>query len=188
MGKGDNKVEDQYGRRVNYIVGTPKTVSVTKALVADANYAAGDVLSESKTAGTVWTFEEIARTNGGKGYITKAQIILETTNLTPRITLFLYKATPTCELNDNAAHDGVVHADEANYVGKIPFPALSTLPTTGGGDSEAVATPSTIGNLPLEFECASDADDLIGVVVLEDAETGEVDGDELIIKLTVEQY
>lgn len=186
MADGDKALEDK-GRQLVPIVGSTKTVSVTKALVADANYAIGDVVSESKTTGTVWLFPGIARNNGGSGYIVKAQAILETTNLTPRIMLFLYKAAPTCELNDNEAHDGVVHADEANYIGKILIPAMETLPTDGGGDSEAVATPSDASHLPLEFECASDADDLLGVAVLMDAVTGEVDGDELIIKLTVEQ-
>ena len=185
---GRQIVTDSGHPRLGSVTGILKTVSVTKALVADGNYTGGDVLSESKSGGTAWTFAAIARENGGKGYITKVQAILETTNLTPRLEIFYYKATPTCELDDNAVHDGVVHADEANFIGSVIVPALKTRPTTGGGDSENVATPNNASNLPLEFECASDADDLIAVAVILDDEAGENAGDELIIKTTVEQY
>ncbi len=162
--------------------GKLKTISVTKALVGGA-CSAEDILSESVSAGTYWTFAAIARVNGGKGYITKAHAICETTAITPRLTLFLFNATPTCAKNDNVANTALLHADLAKYVGKIDFPAMEDL---GTGDSEAVATPSTYGNLPLEFECASDADDLIGVLVARDAVTPGA-GDDMTVRLTVEQ-
>ena len=162
------------------------TVSVTKALESAAAYTAEDVLSETDTAsaGTAWTFSTIAKVNGGTGYIVKAQAICETTAVTPRLTLFLFNATPTCELDDNAANTALLHADLANYVGKIDFPAMEDL---GTGDSEAMATPSTYGNLPLAFQCATAADDLIGVVVTRDAFTNTATND-LSIILAAEQY
>lgn len=155
-----------------------KTVSVTKALAAAANYAAEDVLSESASAGTVWTFNML----GGSGYITKAQAICETTALTPRLTLFLFKTLPTSELNDNVANTALLHADLAKYIGKIDFPALEDI----GGDSEAVATPNTNGNLPLAFDCASVTDTLYGILVTRDAITGETATDDMTIILTVD--
>ncbi len=166
------------------VAGTQKTVSVTKACAAAGDYAAEDVLSESAAAGTAWTFAAVARENGASGYVVKAHVICETTALTPRLRLFLFNAAPTCNLNDNVANDALVHADEANYVGYIDFPAMNDV----GGDSEAIATPSTSGNLPLAFTCATAADDLIGVLVTRDAITGETATDDYIIKLTVEQY
>ena len=168
------------------LVSTEKvTVSVTKALVAAANYDANDVMSENASSGTAWTFSGVVSGNGGSGTIVKAIALLETTNLTPGLTLFLFTALPTSVLNDNVANTAVLHADEANFVGRITFPALSDL---GTGDSEAIVTPSlTSGNIPLTFNCATGDSALYGVVVTRDAITGETAGDELIIKLTVER-
>ena len=158
-------------------------VSVTKALAAAGDYAAGDVLSESVSTGTAWTFSGVVKQNGCSGEITKAQAICETTALTPRLTLYLFTATPTAQLNDNAANTALLHADLANYVGKIDFVAMEDL----GGDSETIATPSTLGNLPLSFTCASDANDLYGILVTRDAITGESAGDDMTVNLTIEQ-
>lgn len=170
---------------VGLVSGVLKTVSVTKALAAAANYAAEDVLSESTSAGTVWTFSAISRVNGAYGAIVKAVASLETTALSPRLTLYLFNAAPgTAELDDNKANTVVANADISKYVGRIDFPALEDL----GGNSEAIVTPSTIGNLPLAFQCASSADDLIGICVTRDAITGEAATDDLTINLTVEQY
>jgi len=160
------------------------TVSVTKALAAAAAYAIGDVLCENATTGVPWTFAAIAKVNGGTGYITKAHAISETTALTPRLTLFLFSATPTSEMDDNKANTALLHADLANYVGKIDLPAMEDV---GTGDSESMATPSTTGNLPLAFECATAADDLIGILVTRDAFT-QVATKDMAVRLTVEQY
>ncbi len=165
-------------------VGWAKTVSVTKALAAAGDYAAEDVMCESATTGVAWTFSAIARGYGTKGYITKAHAMWETTALTPRLTLYLFNAAPSTELDDNKANAAPAYADLSQYVGKIDFPAMEDL----GGMSEAVATPSTTGNLPLEFECASGADDLIGILVTRDIIDGEAAGESMTIRLTAEQY
>ncbi len=166
-------------------IGRQKTISVTKALASATAYNAGDVLSQSASAGTVWTFSAIARQNGASGYITKAHAICETTAVTPQLVLFLFTAAPTSTLNDHAANAALTHADLANYVGKIDFPAMETIGT--GGDSEAVTTPSTTGNLPLAFTCAATADDLYGILVTRGAFTNTATND-MIIRLTCEQY
>lgn len=167
-------------------VGSDKTtVSVTKALAAAANYAADDVLSENVSAGTAWTFSSAVRGNGESGTIVKAVALFETTALTPGLTLFLFSGTPTSEMDDNKANTAVLHADEANYLGRVTFPAMADL---GSGDSEAMVTPSlATGNLPLAFECASDDTAIYGIVVTRDSITGEAAGEELIIKLTIER-
>lgn len=164
--------------------GVQKTVSVTKALAAASQYHAEDVVSESAAAGTSWKFSAIARADGASGYITKAHVISETTAITPRLVLFIFTATPTSALNDHAANTAMLHADLANYVGKIDLPAMEDI---GTGDSESTATSSTTGNLPLAFTCAADADDLYAVVATRDAFT-QTAGDDLVIRLTVEQY
>ena len=162
------------------------TVTTTKALESAVAYSIGDVLSETDTddAGTDWDFDAVGKVNGGTGYISKAQAICETTAVTPRLTLFLFNVAPTCELDDNAANTALLHADLANYIGKIDFPAMEDL---GTGDSESVASPSTFGNLPLAFNCASADDALYGVAVTRDAFTNTATND-LTFKLTVEQY
>ena len=159
------------------------SVSTTKALAATGNYLAEDVLSENGATGTAWVFSNIVKANGCSGEIVKAQAISETTGLTPRLTLYLFTATPTSQLNDNAVNTALLHADLANYIGKIDFPAMEDL----GGDSETLATPSTQGNLPLSFNCASNANDLYGILITRDAITNEVAGDDMTIKLTIEQ-
>lgn len=171
---------------IKAVAGVLKTVGVTKVCEAEGSYAVGDVISETDTdgSGTPWTFPAIARTDGASGYITKVEIISETSGLTARLVLFLYTATPTCELDDNAANTATVWADRANRVGMISMPALEAIKT---GASEAVATPSTTGNLPMAFTCASTADDLIGVLVTRDA-FDQVDDKSIRIDLTVEQY
>ena len=160
------------------------TITVTKALAAAANYDAEDVLSESAGTGTAWTFAQAARSNGGSGAILAVYDIFQTTNLTPRLTVYWYKATPTCVLNDNVANTSVKNADKANYLGRTDISTMEDL----GGISESIATPSTVGNLPLVFTCASDADDIIGVVVTRDGFSDEIATDELSIVIVVEQY
>lgn len=161
------------------------TVSVTKEIQdsASAAYGAEDVVSEASSSGTAWTFSAIAKVNNGTGYIVKAQVISETTALTPRMTLYLFNATPTSELDDLASNTALLHADLAKYQGKIDFPAMEDV----GGDSEAIATPSTTGNLPLAFQCATAADDLIGILVTRDIFTQGAAKD-ITVVLTVEQY
>ena len=164
--------------------GVQKTVSVSQAIAAAGDYAAEDVMCSDATTGVPWTFAAVSRVDGGSGYITKAHAMWETTALAPRLTLYLFNATPTSEMDDNKANAAPAYADLAQYVGKIDFPAMEDL----GGMSEAEATPSTTGNLPLAFTCASGADDLIGILVTRDAITGETATDVLTIRLTAEQY
>ncbi len=159
-------------------------VSTTKALASATAYHAEDVLSEHASTGTDWDFAAVAKVNGGSGYIVKAQAVCETTAVTPRLTLFLFTTAPTSTNNDHAQNTALLHADLANYIGKIDFPAMEDL---GTGDSESVASPSTYGNLPLAFNCATAADDLYGVLVTRDAFTNTATND-MTITLVVEQY
>ena len=175
---GENWVEKD-----TVVRGVSKTISVTKEIAAAAGHSAEDVMCENATTGTPWTFAAIFRANNTGGYLTKAQAICERTAITARLTLYLFNATPTSELRDNVANTAPIHADAAKYLGKIDFPALEDL----GGDSVAAATSSTTGNLPLWVDAASDADDIIGILVSRDAVTLTAT-DEIILKLTVEQY
>ena len=132
-------------------------------------YTANDMILNSTATGTTIAFAAIAAGNGRSGYITKAQIVLGTSNITPRLTMFLFNAVPVGgTLQDNAANLHVQGTDEAKYIGKIDWVALENI---GSGNSQAIATPSTYGNVPLWFNCASAADDLYGVLVTRDTVT-----------------
>jgi len=166
------------------VVTAPATVvSAEMALAAAADYAAEDVLSNNVTTAVPWRFEHMARKKGGRGTITKAIALCSTTALTPGITLYLFREQPTSNLLDNVANTAVVTADRYKYIGQIAFPAMAEL----GGNSESVATPSTSGNLPLEFDCGPGDDGLYGVVVTRDAITGEVANMGLLITLFCRQ-
>ena len=164
------------------------SISVTKALTASGNYGAEDVLSESETngVGTAWTFANCGRVAGGKGRIVGAQALCETTAAWANVplTLYVFNATPTSELDDNAVNTAVIHADVSKYIGKIDLPAMSDL----GGDSEAIATPSTYGNLALEYQCAAGDTSLYAILVTGATVTGETAGDDMVVKLWVERY
>ena len=172
--------------RLGTVSGVLKTVSVVTTLASTAGaYVATDVMGAVTTGGAAWLFAEVARADGGYGYITKAVIDCEHESITPRITMFLFNAAPAnCELDDADVNTAPDCNDSTKYVGKIDFPALDSVGTT---DSTAIATPSTVGNLPLAFKCADTADDLHAVVVTRDAATITA-GDDLTIALTVEQY
>ncbi len=161
------------------------TVSAEKALIADGNYAANEVMSESKSGGTAWTFTKMARSNGGSGAITEAYVIFQqTTAITPRLTLFLFDATPTSNLNDNAANTAIIHADRTKNPRWIDLSATEDV----GGSQQAKAAISTVGGLPVYYTCAAGDDDLYGIVMTRDAITAESAGEILTIVLVVEQY
>ncbi len=155
--------------------------------VASKPAQTGGAENATNGAGTDWDFDAAGKVNGGSGYIVKAQTICETTAVTPRLTLFLFNAAPaagTAELDDHAANTAVVHSLVSTYVGKIDFPAMEDL---GTGDSEAIASPSTYGNLPLAYNCATADDALYGILVTRDAFTNTATND-MTITLVCEQY
>lgn len=165
------------------IGGRTITVAVTRTIAAAGDYAAEDVVSDSASAGTAITFDGICKTLGGAGYITNAGILLSTTGLTWRLRLYLYRVTPTTgELDDNKANTSVHTTDRPNYVRYIDFPAMTDV----GGNSETISTPSTIGGLPVSFNCASGDDALYGILVTRDAETSESANMTMVISLTSE--
>ena len=168
------------------IGGRTLTVALTRTLDASGgSYTAEDVVSDDDTAsgGTAITFDGIASKLGGAGYITNASILCSTTGLAWRLTLYLFRVTPTSgELDDNADNTSVHTTDRPNYIGKIDFPAMGDL----GGNSETDATPSTVGNLPISFNCASGDDALYGILVTNDAETSQATSMTIVISLTSE--
>ena len=159
-----------------------KSVSVTKALAAAVMYTAGDVMSESASAGTIWTFDGMVGKLGGSGEIVKAIALCETTGIVPALILYLFRAAPTSQLNDNIANTAVLHADAANFVGSISFPVMED---HGTGDSQSIATPGESAKIPMKFKCAAADDALYGVLVDSTGVTVVATND-MIITLTSE--
>ena len=155
-------------------------ISTTKKIAAAGNYDAEDVISNSATdgQGTPWEFPNV----GDSGVILKGRTFIQTTALTPRITLYLFSRRPTSEMDDAAANVAPSLADISFFVGQIDFPALEDL----GGVSASQATPSTSGNLPMTYGGCDGT--LYGIAVTRDAVTGETANDLMGITLEVEPY
>lgn len=161
-----------------------KTVTGSSSGRGLALYTANDVICDSTATGTTIAFAAVARENGGSGYITKANITLGTSGITPRLTMFLFNAVPVGgTLQDNAANLHPAGTDTGKFIGQIDWVGLDNV---GSGNAHAIATPSTYGNPPLAFNCAAGADDLFGVLVTRDTVTAGTNVT-ISIDLTVEQ-
>jgi len=157
-----------------------------KVLLADAAYVAGDVVSENVTiaAGAKpFVFRNVVRKEGGSGIIHDALILAQTTAVASVFSLFLHKATPTCELGDGVPNTAFLLADRHIAVVRIDFTACDDV---GAGMSETTATPSTYGKLPKAFTCQTGSRDLHGVLAIHNA-VDLLDDTVLRIVLMVEQ-
>jgi len=141
-------------------------VADEKIVVCSGAYDAGDVVSESTTAGTPWLFRNVVRENGGAGRIHDALVLAQTTAIASVFSMFLHKARPTCALNDDAANTAFILADKDIAVVRIDFTACDDV---GTGMSESTATPSTYGKLPKTFVCNPHSRDLYGVMAIHNA-------------------
>lgn len=158
-----------------------QTVTITQSKTRPANttaYAANDVISENASTGTAWSFSG----QGRSGLITGATLVTNKQSVTAAFTLFLFRATPTGVLNDNAANTSPVFAEASDYIGHIDFDAAESL---GSSSSWTLASPGTGGNLPLPFFTPSN-DTIYGVLVTRDVFTPD-SGQQFSITLTVER-
>lgn len=159
-------------------------VRVSKTRPADTTaYAAGDVISESTTAGADWDFADVAYGHGEGGYITKATLDY-TTAQTFGATLLLFGVALTSELDDNAGNTAPIVADVDNFIGAIAFDALVD---HGTGRSYSVAVPGGGQGIPLKFKCEASSRTIYGVLVTRDVFT-PASGDVVSIILEGEQF
>jgi len=173
---------DPKGRLISVSGVSRVSVSTTVAVPATTDYAAEDVLSDSASAGTSWTFSNVVAEEGGSGTIVNALCICQTTQVTHRPTLYLYNVVPTSNLNDNAGNAAPSWTDRAGYIGKITFPALSDK----GGATETEVNPGS-GGLPKPFVCGVTLRDIYGILITEDAITAESAGHSYLINLLIDQ-
>jgi len=173
--------------RIGTVSGVLKQVITTKAIDASLGaYAVGDVVNDDdcSTTATCWTFADVARVDGGYGYIVDATIFSDSEGIVPELTLLLFNATPTGQLTDNSANSNPDPADRLKWVGYIEFPAMEGFCCSA---SVALVSPSTVGHLPLAFKCAAADTSLYGVLYTKTAFT-QVATDDITIALLVEQY
>lgn len=142
-GRGAGPADD-YTQRVIIASDSPVspagyTSSASKPRSSDTNaYTAGDVLSESASAGTVWTFENLGP-SGGRIMLTSVSIRWDAAALPSGANTFrvhLYDAAPTA-INDNAAYD-LPSGDRTKYLGYVDIPPPSDLGATLWGQDDTV--------------------------------------------------
>jgi len=166
--------------------GLIKIASVTQAIDASLGaYAALDVVGADDCCTTnaiPWKFK-VSNTNGKSGYITKAELVNETENQAVRYDLLLFSATPHGELRDNANNTNPLKADMDIFIGVIPFQSSTAKGATVATYTQA--TPSTVGELPLHFQCNRGDKYIYGVLVTNTAYT-QTATDDIKITLTIE--
>ena len=157
-------------------------VSQTISIPATTNYTAEDVISDNASTGTYGTFSNVVASPGGSGTIVQAVCVVQTTNQAHRVTLLLFNAVPTSNLNDNAVNTAPAWADLAGYIGEINYPALNDR----GGASKAEVIPGE-GKLPKPFTCAVGSKDIYYIAITEDAFTNEAADDDYNFAILVDQ-
>ena len=125
----------------------------------DANpYQIGDVVSNSTGATTMMTFDNVARVNGGSGWITAAMAYTDKKDSVQNLELLLFKVSTVTPAVDNAP-DKTLWANRTYYVGTIDFGAF--VPGTDAANSTgARAEPNYSVRIP--FACDTNDDALYG--------------------------
>lgn len=133
-------------------------VKLEKTRPADATpYAAKDVICESDSAGTVWTFASVARANGGSGTIVGVRLMTDQKTNVAAYRVHFFRTAPTA-INDNSPYL-LLYANAANRIGSIDIPNLATEDATNSTGAEGL---NTFDRLP--FVCDAGADDLFAMV------------------------
>lgn len=126
-------------------------LTANKTIAATTDYAAADVVSNSESAGTAWTWTIPAGLRNGSYVITHAEINWSVDALAVSFELDIFRAAPTTStLNDNATRK-VDADDRANHHGVIKFETPS--------DRGEVAVAEAWPYLPIEY------DDLVAGVI-----------------------
>lgn len=146
-------------------------------------YAAGDVLSDSTSAGTYLTFSGVATTNGGGAEVVGVTIVDDANQTTKlQVQLWLFDTAPGATLNDNAAL-ALSDTDMSHLVAIIPVSNVYVGNTASGASGNCALV--TAGQV-YKVACASGDTALYGVLVVQNAYT-PVSGESLTVKLHLAQ-
>lgn len=160
--------------------------AVSKTRPADTTaYTAGDVINESTSAGTVFTFTNCTRAEGGSGRIAKV-LIDDSANQTTKLQaeLWLFDTAPAAATigYDNAAFSPT-DAEAQTVVAIIP---VSTSFVGNAGSGASGNANYTSGQVYVPFKCASASTTLYGVLVARNAYT-PVSSEVFNVRLFIEQ-
>jgi hypothetical protein len=166
--------------------GFTAVIKTTKTRPSDTTtYANGDVVNESASAGTVWTFSNVGRVKGGSGIITNALLISSANQSTkPSLELWLFTVAPTSD-NDNSNFTPT-DAELQYFIG-APIAFLDTNSYVGDATSGAggnIVIPSASVNLA--FDCVDTSRDLYGCLIARNAYV-PVSGEQFTVILKVLQ-
>lgn len=141
-----------------------RLVEVSKTRPADTTtYAAGDVVAESTSAATVWTFAGAAREAGLGGVLQSAVLVssLAPPTLKGEFELYLFDTTITTQ-NDNAAWSPS-DADAKKLLAMVPF-STANYRSFGANNGGYI-----LNALGISYACAAGATSLFGVLVARNA-------------------
>jgi len=149
---------------VGEVGGTGSVVAASFTRPANVTaYASKDAVSDATSSPNVLTFTDIARVNGGTGYIVKARLETDQSTNVARFRLHLFNTAPTA-INDNAPYT-LLWANRAARIGYVDFDGCQT---EGTGSDCANAVNDTVR---LHFKCAADSRTLYGIKETLDAFT-----------------
>lgn len=140
---------------ITQVSGQLKAASASITRPADVlAYTAKDVVSASPAA--VLSFGNLARVNGGSGYITKIRLMTNQSTNTARYRLHLFTSTIT-PIADNSPYT-LLYSNASLRIAAIDLPAL----ITEGTDSTAAYAMDATIRVP--FKCASESMTIYGVL------------------------
>lgn len=139
-----------------------KTPTLTKTRPADTTtYAAGDVISESTSAGTVWTFPW-SRSVGLGGILQDALLVSSVSqSLKLDADLYLFDTTIASNLNDNAAF-APTDAEMKTLLTVVSF--LGGAAKVGSGNAS-----TELNAISRSLACAAASSNIFGVLVARNA-------------------
>lgn len=106
--------------------GSVLRVAVELVRPADTTaYAASDSVSNSTSAPTVLTFDDVARGVAGSGYIVGVRVLTDKDAITPTLRVHFFRET-VAAINDNAAFTQPSYANADKYIGHIDVGPLSS--------------------------------------------------------------
>lgn len=150
---------------IGIVGGTTNRVSVEFTRAANATgYDIGDIVTPA--AGGVVTLANIARVNGGSGYITGIRLTTDKKSITPRFRIHFFKMNNPTLSQDNAAWQDK-YADVAKRVGYWDMPAMTTGTDTTNSDMSRTIDYS----MRIPYKCDDNSRDLYFVLEALDAFT-----------------
>ncbi len=175
---------DNIGQVRTAIAGYTKTITVAKTRPSNTTaYAAGQVLNESTSAGTNWTFANCARVNGGSGTIAAAYVIDGASqSVPPVLELWLFNTNPTPD-NDGA----VFTPTYGEMTGATPGKLAAIIPLINL--SVGTASTNSVQNAGFTlnpFQCAAADTSLYGTLVVRNIYT-PISAETFTIQLTIFQ-